>query len=115
MKNWKLWAILGSIVAVLGLIALSVFGWVTSTYNSFQGLDEDVKAAWSEVDNQYQRRSDLIPNLVEVVKGYAKHEKETLEGVIAARASATQIKLDPSTLSDPAKFKQYQEAQGVIS
>lgn len=80
-------------------------------YNKIQSLDEDVKAALSEVDNQYQRRSDLVPNLVEVVKGYAKHEKETLEGVTKARSEATQTKIDVSKLSDPAAVQRYQKAQ----
>ena len=107
MKNWKPFAIIGGVVLVLL--------WASSTYNNFQGLDEDVKASWSDVDNQYQRRSDLIPNLVEVVKGYAKHEKETLEGVISARSSATQMKVDASSLSNSEKFAKYQAAQGEIS
>ncbi|MGK5085066.1 LemA family protein [Bdellovibrionota bacterium FG-1] len=84
-------------------------------YNRLQGFDEDVKAAWSEVENQYQRRNDLIPNLVQTVKGYAKHEEQTLEGVIKARAEATQVKMDVSSLSDPQKFQQYQQAQGQLT
>lgn len=83
-------------------------------YNSLQGLDEDVKAAWAEVENQFQRRADLVPNLVQVVKGYAKHEKETLEAVVTARASATQTKLDVSSLSDPNKVRQFQQAQDSL-
>lgn len=83
-------------------------------YNQIQGLDEDTKAAWSEVLNQYQRRSDLIPNLVETVKGYAKHESQTLEGVVAARAKATQITVDAKTLT-PDAVKKVQAAQGELS
>jgi LemA protein len=83
-------------------------------YNSLQGLDEDVKAAAAEVDNQYTRRSDLIPNLVSTVKGYAAHEKDTLTAVVEARAKATQTKLDASTLSDPQKMQAYQAAQGSM-
>jgi LemA protein len=95
---------------VLALLFLSSCG-----YNQLQGLDEDVKAAWSEVDNQYQRRSDLVPNLVSTVKGYAKHEKETLEAVVQARASATQTKLDASALNNPEAFAKYQKAQEGLS
>lgn len=84
-------------------------------YNSIQGQDEDVKAAWSEVQNQYQRRFDLVPNLVETVKGYAKHEEATLEGVVKARAEATQVKLDASSLSDPVAFKKFEAAQAGLS
>lgn len=97
------------------MVALALFAVSGCGYNRIQGLDEDVKAAWAEVESQYQRRSDLIPNLVEVVKGYAKHEKETLEGVIEARSKATQTKLDVSALSDPAKFKQFQDAQSGLT
>lgn len=84
-------------------------------YNDLQGLDEDTKAAWSEVINQYQRRADLIPNLVQTVKGYAAHEKETLEGVVEARAKATSIQVTPETLRDPAAFEQFQKAQAGLS
>jgi LemA protein len=84
-------------------------------YNSLQGLDEDVKASWSEVQNQYQRRADLIPNLVEVVKGYASHEKETLEAVVNARSKATGVTLQANDLSDVQKFKQFSEAQGGLT
>jgi len=84
-------------------------------YNSIQGLDEDVKAAWSEVENQYTRRADLIPNLVTVVKGYASHEKDTLEGVIKARAEATQTKLSVGDLSNAEAFSKFQQAQGGLT
>lgn len=84
-------------------------------YNQLQGLDEDVKASWSEVENQYQRRTDLVPNLVSTVKGYAKHEKETLEAVTQARAQATQTKVDASTLSNPEAFQKFQKAQDGLS
>jgi LemA protein len=98
--------------ATLSLWILSLNG---CGYNRLQGLDEEVKASFSEIDNQYQRRNDLIPNLVQVVKGYAKHEQDTLEKVVQARAQATQVKVDASTLSDPKKFEQYQNAQGNLS
>jgi LemA protein len=83
--------------------------------NNIPTFDEQAKAKWSDVQNQYQRRSDLIPNLVETVKGYAAQEKEVLTQVIEARAKATQIKVDPSTINDPAKFKEYMDAQNQLS
>ncbi len=84
-------------------------------YNEFQSKDEATKAAWGEVVNQYQRRADLIPNLVNTVKGYANHEKETLEAVIKARASATSIQVTPEVLNNPAAFQKFQQAQGELS
>ena len=84
-------------------------------YNDLQGLDEDTKAAWSEVVNQYQRRADLIPNLVATVKGYAAHEKDTLEGVVQARAQATGIQVTPEMLKDRAAFEQFQKAQAGLT
>ncbi|HEY1266056.1 MAG TPA: LemA family protein [Candidatus Binatia bacterium] len=80
-------------------------------YNSLQRLDEEVKAAWSEVQNQYQRRSDLIPNLVETVKGAAKFEQDTLTQVIQARSQATSIKLEAKDLSDPQMVQKFEQAQ----
>ena len=84
-------------------------------YNDFQAKDEAVKAAWGEVINQYQRRADLIPNLVATVKGYASHERETLEAVTKARADATSIKVTPETLNDPEAFARFQQAQGQLT
>jgi len=84
-------------------------------YNDLQGLDENVKAAWSEVQNQYQRRADLIPNLVNVVKGYAAHEQETLEAVTAARARVGSMQVTPQTLNDPQAFQKFEEAQAGLS
>ncbi|MEN9723402.1 MAG: hypothetical protein RJB38_1388 [Pseudomonadota bacterium] len=104
---------LRSLIAGFGVFLAMILS--SCGYNRIQGLDEEVKASWSEVLNQYQRRSDLIPNLVETVKGYAKHESQTLENVIEARAKATQITVNPSQLSDPAAFKRFQEAQGALS
>ncbi len=84
-------------------------------YNDFQTKDEQTKAAWSEVVNQYQRRADLIPNLVNVVKGYAAHEKETFEAVTRARAAATSFQITPEVLNDPAAFQKFQQVQGELS
>lgn len=84
-------------------------------YNSLQGLDEEVKASWAEVENQFQRRADLIPNLVETVKGYAKHEKETLDAVVSARAKATATTIDASKLTSAESFAKFQEAQAGLS
>lgn len=105
-------------VARMVLVSLLLTGMLTSSgcgYNDLQGLDEDTKAAWSEVINQYQRRADLIPNLVNTVKGYAAHEKETLEGVVQARAKATSVQITPELLKDEAAFKKFQEAQQGLS
>ena len=84
-------------------------------YNAIVTLDEGVNAAWAEVENQYERRADLIPNLVQVVKGYASHEKETLQAVVEARAKATQTKIDAGKLSSKEAFSQFQQAQGALS
>jgi LemA protein len=96
-------------VAALGL-SLSGCG-----YNTIPTLEEEAKAKWSDVQTQYQRRADLIPNLVETVKGYAKQEKDVLTSVTEARAKASQIKVDASQLSDPEKLKQFQDAQSQLS
>ena len=101
------------LLAVGGLLLICVF-WSFSTYNSLVGQDEVVTTAWGNVQTQYQRRSDLIPNLVSVVKGYAKHEKETLDAVVSARARATQITVSADGLT-PEKLQQYQQAQGQLS
>jgi LemA protein len=84
-------------------------------YNELQGLDEQVKGAWAEVQNQYQRRADLVPNLVEVVKGAAKFEQETLQQVIEARSKATAVNLTANDLSNPEAFKRFEEAQRSLS
>jgi LemA protein len=101
----------GVVLAIIVLAGL----WAISGVNSIARLDEDVKAKWSEVDNQYQRRMDLIPNLVETVKGSASFEKSTLTDVINARANATKVTISPDNLSDPEAFKKYEQAQGALS
>src|SRR5690606_1477475 len=84
-------------------------------YNTIPTAEENAKAAWSEVLNQYQRRADLIPNLVETVKGYAAHERATLEAVVEARSKATQVTVTPETLSDPEAFKKFQDSQSALT
>jgi LemA protein len=84
-------------------------------YNDFQRLDEATKSAWSEVLNQYQRRADLVPNIVATVKGEANFEQETLTKVVEARAKATSVQVTPETLNDPAAFQKFQAAQGELS
>ena len=105
MKTWLSW-----LSAALLALLLSGCG-----YNQFQSSDEAVKAAWGEVVNQYQRRADLVPNLVNTVKGYASHERETLEGVTRARAAATSIQVTPEVLNDPQAFERFQQAQGQLT
>ncbi len=97
------------LIVVIGAIAM----WLISSYNGMVKMDEDVSTAWSNVENQYQRRADLIPNLVNTVKGYASHEKETLEAVVAARSKTTQVTVDPENMT-PEKLQEYQKAQGEI-
>ncbi|MDY3267433.1 MAG: LemA family protein [Phocaeicola sp.] len=106
-KTWVI--VVGIIIVILGfLISFSI-----SSYNSFVSQDEAVATAWSNVENQYQRRADLIPNLVNTVKGYAEHEKETLDAVVSARAKATQTTISIDDLT-PEKMQAYQKAQGEI-
>ncbi|HET7524667.1 MAG TPA: LemA family protein [Burkholderiaceae bacterium] len=97
------------------LLALAALGVSGCGYNDFQRLDEQVKASWSEVLNQYQRRADLIPNIVNTVKGEAGFEQETLTKVIEARAKATSIQVTPETLNNPEAFNKFQQAQGELS
>lgn len=105
-KNKTVWIII-AVVAVL-------FFWMQGVYNNMVTHGEEVSAAWSQVENQYQRRMDLIPNLVNTVKGYASHERETLEGVVQARAEATQTRIDPSNLTAES-LQAFQSAQGELS
>ena len=95
---------------LLALPLLSACG-----FNTIPTVEEQAKAAWSEVLNQYQRRADLIPNLVETVKAYAAHERETLEAVVEARAQATQVNISPETLTDPEAFKVFQDNQAALT
>lgn len=99
---------------VIGVLILIMVGGTLTTYNGLIAKDEAVATAWGNIQSQYQRRADLIPNLVSTVKGYAKHESETLENVMAARAKATQITINSDNLT-PEKLKQYQAAQGELS
>ena len=101
--------ILIGVIAVIAVIAI----WMVSVNNKMVTREEAVTNAWSQVENQYQRRSDLIPNLVNTVKGYAEHESSTLEGVIAARSKATQVTVDPANLT-PEKLAEFQAAQGEL-
>jgi LemA protein len=96
------------------LIILSAIGLAGCGYNDFQRLDEQTKSAWSEVLNQYQRRADLVPNIVATVKGEAAFEQETLTKVIEARAKATSIQVTPETLNNPEAFQKFQAAQGQL-
>lgn len=100
-------------IVVIAIVAIVVI-WGVSGYNSLVKQEEGVKTAWSQVENQYQRRSDLIPNLVNTVKGYASHESETLEGVVAARARATQTTIDADNLTAES-MQQFQQAQGELT
>jgi LemA protein len=100
----------------IGSITLALMLFVSGCgYNQLQGLDEDVKAAWSEVENQYQRRADLVPNLVATVKGAATFEQETLQRVIEARSKATSVNLDANALSNPEAFRRFEQAQNELS
>lgn len=102
------------IIIVVAVVALGLFSWVKGAYNTMVQEDENVQRAWSQVENVYQRRADLIPNLVATVKGYAAHESQTLENVVSARAKATQTTVDAGDLT-PEALAAYQQAQGELS
>lgn len=102
------------ILIAVAAVVLGAFVWVKNVYNGMVVADENVQAAWSQVENVYQRRADLIPNLVATVKGYAEHEASTLEGVVAARAKATQVIVDPENLTEES-IARFNEAQGELS
>lgn len=103
------------LIVVLGIIAVVAMS-LTGQYNKVVGLQEGVDGQWANVENVYQRRADLIPNLVETVKGYAEHERETLEAVVNARARATQVtaELTPEAMNDPQAMQRFQAAQGEL-
>lgn len=101
-------------IGIIAIVALIIFVWFKNVYNSMVTGEEAVSAAWAQVENVYQRRADLIPNLVATVKGYAEHESSTLEGVVAARAKATQITVNADDLT-PEQIEKFNQAQGELS
>src|SRR3954471_15010794 len=105
MNKWLKWCAVAVLAAMLAGCG----------YNEFQNKDEATKAAWGEVVNQYQRRADLIPNLVNTVKGYASHERDTLEAVTKARSAATSFQITPEVLNHPEAFQKFQQVQGELS
>jgi len=106
----KTWIVL----AVIAVVVLLIYSSVKGTYNNMVVRDEAVDASWAQVENVYQRRADLIPNLVNTVKGYASHERETLEGVIEARSKATSVNVNPENLNEQS-LQQFQQAQAGLS
>lgn len=102
----------GTLIGILAVVAVLIL-WIVSSYNQLINNDEAVTKAWANVESQYQRRADLIPNLVNTVKGYAQHESQTLEDVVAARAKATSIQIDPSNIT-PEQLQQFQQAQNQV-
>lgn len=107
------------VLLILGLVILAVGGWVALTfggiYNHLVASDESVSSAWAQVENVYQRRLDLVPNLVETVKGYAAHEKATLLGVTEARSKISQMNVSPEIINNPEQFAQFQQAQNQLT
>src|SRR5262245_47048152 len=103
------------VLAVVALVAVIAFGWGTGQYNGLVKSQEQVNAAWSQVENVYQRRFDLIPNLVETVKGAADFERETYTAVTEARSKVGQIKMSADLLNDPEAFKRFEAAQGQLT
>lgn len=105
----------GCLIAVIAVVVVAVLVgvWAMGSRNSFVTKEEGVASAWAQVENVYQRRADLIPNLVETVKGYATHEQSTLEGVVSARARATQVTIDPDKINAES-LRRFQEAQGEL-
>jgi LemA protein len=107
--------IIGAVLGAVALAVLVVALWAVGAYNGIVGKNEAVSTAWSQVENQYQRRADLVPNLVEVVKGSAKFEKETLTAVVEARAKVGQMTVGKAVLDDPTAFKKFEDAQAGLS
>ena len=107
----KIWIFLGGVAAFLVVAAL----WFAGTYNYLVTKQEAVNGAWAQVQNVYQRRADLVPNLVETVKGSANFEKSTLQAVVDARSRVGSMTVDPSVLKDPSKFRQFEQAQGALT
>lgn len=109
-KNQRKWLT----IAIVVIFVFLIYGWFKNTYNAMVQMDERIAANWSQVENVYQRRADLIPNLVNTVKGYAEHEQETLTGVIEARSKATSVNVDPTNLN-ASNIQQFQAAQEGLS
>jgi LemA protein len=107
--------VLLALILVVGLVVLMAGGWFVKARNSYVGLEEKVNATWSQVQNQYQRRLDLIPNLVQTVKGVANFEKETYTAVAEARAKAGQTQINADQAKNPDAFRQFEQAQGQLS
>src|SRR5512136_767821 len=101
------------VILVLAGLGIAISAW--GTYNSIIALEQDVNAKWAQVENVYQRRADLVPNLVATVKGYAGHEREVLESVTASRAQAGSVQVSPQILNNPAEFQKFQQAQAGLS
>ena len=102
----------GTLIGIIAVVAILAI-WIVSSYNGLVSNDETVNKAWANVESQYQRRADLIPNLVNTVKGYAQHEAKTFEDVVAARAKATSIQIDPSNIT-PEQLQEFQQAQNQV-
>jgi LemA protein len=103
------------VLIVLAIVVVGIFAWGVSINNQLVGLEQNVNASWAQVQNVYQRRADLIPNLVETVKGFAAQEREVLESVTRARASASGVQLTPEALNDPKAMERFQAAQSQLS
>jgi LemA protein len=115
MKKGCLIALIVAVAVVL-IVGIGMYSYIKSTYNNMVTLEENVTQKWAQVENVYQRRADLIPNLVEVVKGYASHERETLEAVVNARSKVGgQINVGPEMLNNPEAFAQFQQSQSALT